>query len=208
MDHTTSSRSLRSLPDLGTFAEIEVLVPIQRPNGDAELVSGFIETNQVNKGYLAYTPRQIIQQAFKLLNKPYGWGDMYGAQDCSRFLQEIFATVGIALPRDSKNQIQVGKLLTDWNDATTDADKLRLLQQKAMGGISLLGMRGHIMLYLGSIDSRAYAIHAVWAYRRPQAQQDEVVVLNRVTLSDLSLGAGSRRGSWLKRINAVRLLGL
>ncbi len=42
-----------------------------------------------------------------MLNQPYGWGDMYGEQDCSRFLQMVFATVGIMLPRDSKDQAQV-----------------------------------------------------------------------------------------------------
>ena len=61
----------------------------------------------VHPGFLPYTARNIYKQALVMLNQPYGWGDMYGEQDCSRFLQMVFATVGIMLPRDSKDQAQV-----------------------------------------------------------------------------------------------------
>lgn len=188
----------------GDYAE--VIVPQRRANGTAALVSGFVAAVDVREGYLPYTSRNILTQAFKVLHQPYGWGGMYGAQDCSRFLQEIFATVGIELPRDSKNQIQVGNMLAEWGSGTPNADKLRILEDSAVGGITFLGMKGHIMLYLGSVDGRAYAIHSVWAYRQPGSGKDKVFVLNRVVVSDLSLGEGSRRGSLLERLNAIRIV--
>ena len=185
---------------------IEVLVPARQPDGTVALVPGFAAADQVHDGYLPYTPRQVFLQAFKMLNQPYGWGGMYGGQDCSKFLQEVFATVGIELPRDSKNQIQTGEALAAWPAGAPIDDKLRLLRESAVGGITLLGMKGHIMLYLGTVDGRAYAIHSLWAYRRSRGGRDDTFVVNRVVVSDLSLGEGSKRGSLLDRLNAVKIL--
>ncbi|MGE0268049.1 MAG: SH3 domain-containing protein [Candidatus Omnitrophota bacterium] len=185
----------------------EVLVPDMDSDGKTVLVPGYIMTQQVNKGYLLYTPRMMMIQAFKMLNQPYGWGGMYGEQDCSRFLQEIFATVGIRLPRNSSAQIQIGERLNDWPDQAADSEKLSLLKESGIGGVTVLGMKGHIMLYLGMVDDQAYAIHAAWAYRQPGESGDDIFVLNKVTVSSLNLGEGSKRGSLLKRLNAVRLIG-
>ncbi|MBI5149210.1 MAG: SH3 domain-containing protein [Candidatus Omnitrophica bacterium] len=185
----------------GDFAEITL--PQRHSDGSVELVPGFVTAEQVHEGYLPYTPRQILSQAFKMFGQPYGWGGMYGAQDCSRFLQEVFATVGIELPRDSKNQIQVGTRLIEWETGTPGENKTLVLTDFAIGGITILGMKGHILLYLGSIDGRVYAIHSVWAYREPG---DRTYVLNRVVVSDLSLGEGSKRGSLLERLNTARLV--
>lgn len=187
----------------GDYAEVTLA---QRQfDGSLELVPGFIAAEQMHEGYLPYTPRQILLQAFKMFHQSYGWGGMYGGQDCSRFLQEVFATVGIELPRDSKNQIQAGTRLIEWEAGAPGEDKTLVLTDFAVGGITILGMKGHILLYLGVIDGRVYAIHSVWAYRKPGPGKDKTYVLNRVVVSDLSLGEGSKRGSLLDRLNAVRL---
>lgn len=186
---------------------VVVLVPREKEDGQIELKEAFILKEQIYQGFLPYTPRHILTQAFKMLNEPYGWGGMYGAQDCSRFLQQVFSTVGIDLPRDSKNQIQVGELIASWNADALDFQKLDVLQNKASGGVTVLGMRGHIMLYLGYVDNRSYAIHSVWAYREPGLKEDNVFVLNKVVVSDLTLGEKSKRGSLLNRLNAVRSIG-
>ena len=67
-------------------------------------------------------------------------------------------------------------------------------------------MKGHIMLYLGTFEGRAYAIHAAWAYRAPGPSGDKIFVLNRVVVSNLTLGEGSKRGSLLNRLNAVKVV--
>ena len=60
------------------------------------------------------------------------------------------------------------------------------------------------MLYLGMLENRPYAIHAVWAYREPLGEEDQVHVINRVVVSDLDLGDGSKKGSLFKRLTGVR----
>ena len=184
----------------------EILLPRRNSDGTVALSSAFVNAADVQQGYLAYTPRNVLTQAFKMLHQPYGWGGMYGAQDCSRFLQEVFATVGIELPRNSSAQIQTGEALARWTAGTPDEEELRVFNSKDVGGMALLGMKGHIMLYLGVLEGRAYAIHSAWAYRAPGPSGDKIHVLNRVVVSDLSLGEGSKRGSLLNRLDAARVV--
>jgi len=180
-----------------------IMIPRRTEKGTMESVTAYVDSAQVASGFLPYTARTIFEQAFKLLNEPYGWGDAHGEQDCSRFLQEVFATVGIILPRDSKNQAKVGQLLADFGDQKAPNKKIANLK-KISGGAVILTMKGHIMLYLGMIEGKPYAIHSVWAYRQPQKKEGDLIrVLNRVTLSDLFLGEGSKKGSLIQRMNGI-----
>ncbi len=156
----------------------------------------FIDRADIHIGFLAYTPRTIIEQAFKMLNAPYGWGGANGQQDCSAFLKQIFATVGIALPRNSSEQGKVGELLGTKGQAE--------IFKKALPGITLAQLKGHIVLYLGMVADEPYAIHEAFAYREPGTDKDQTRVVNRVIVSDLSLGKGSKKGSLLERIVAIR----
>ncbi len=191
---------------------VEVKIPTRNPDGTLVEVSGYMKKEAINVGFLPYTPRNIIDQAFKMLNSPYGWGDMYGEQDCSRFIQEVFSTVGLVLPRNSSQQAQVGTLVADFSYQEKSDVKLAALQQKAIPGMTTLYMKGHIMLYLGSVEGRAYAIHASWGYRDKcpetesgqECRQDIIRVMNRVVVSDLSLGEGSAKKSLLERLLIVR----
>jgi hypothetical protein len=179
-----------------------ILLPTRAPNGKLELKTAYLKRNQASAGYLPYTPRIVLEQAFKMLNAPYGWGGMYGEQDCSRFLQEIFATVGVRLPRNSKEQALAGRKLADFAERELAANKIAAFKN-ASAGATILALKGHIMLYLGSVDGRPYAVHAVWGYREPAPDGERVRVINRVAVSDLDLGEGSQKGSLLERINAI-----
>jgi len=188
----------------GTVAEI--VIPLQDRGENASLGRGFVKKDSIHAGYLPYTARTIIEGAFALLNEPYGWGGMYGEQDCSRFIQQVFATVGIDLPRNSSKQAQVGRLIAEFDDTTQQDEKERIIVDGAAGGTSLLYMRGHIMIYLGSTAGKAFAIHDTWGYRQKTWRGDIVRVIARVAVTDLHLGTGSRRGDYLRRIISVRTI--
>ena len=53
-------------------------------------------------------------------------------------------------------------------------------------------MKGHIMLYLGMFDGKPYVIH-----------DTTVSAVDRVIISDLSLGQGTQKGSLLKRLTRI-----
>jgi hypothetical protein len=181
---------------------VKVLFPTRTRDGRMLLQQGYFQRDDVHVGCLPYTARDIISQAFKLLNAPYGWGGMYGEQDCSRFLQQVFATVGINLPRNSKTQIAVSPPMAIFSD-TAEAREKKGILRRALAGASLLYFKGHIMLYLGMVDDKPYSIHATWAYRENKGQGEVVRVMNKVVVSSLDLGHDSRRGSLLSRLDKI-----
>ena len=184
---------------------VEIIIPFRLPDGSLSQKTAYLHKEDVNFGYLSYTPRTIIEQGFRLINTPYGWGGMYGEQDCSEFLQEIFATAGILLPRNSSVQSKVGVLVGEFNKKSSGEEKLRLLSEKAVGGITVLYLKGHIMLFLGIVNGKPYAIHAIWAYRQHSGiHEDYIRVINRVAVTDLSLSKGSPKGSLMERLLTVR----
>ena len=164
---------------------VAVTIPLRKDDGSARLKTGYLRRQDIHEGFLPYTARNTIEQAFELLNAPYGWGGMYGEQDCSAFLQEIFSTVGIHLPRNSQAQAKVGKILGQFDQNFLAQKKIEILSSQALGGATILPLKGHIMLFLGTVDDRAYAIHATWGYWEKQFFKDRVRVVNRVIVSDL-----------------------
>jgi hypothetical protein len=185
----------------------EVSYPLRDPDGSVNFVSAYISREDAVRGYLPYKPGIVIAQAFKLLDAPYGWGDMHGDQDCSRFTQMVFAAFGIILPRNSSEQALAGLSLGEFEAHAAEAGKMKVIE-KAMGGATLLRLKGHIMLYLGEVDGRLYAIHAISSYRLKKDGKELAVPLKRVVVSDLSLGEDTTKGSLLERVIAVRSLSL
>jgi hypothetical protein len=182
-----------------------VMIPIRDSQGYLAKQDGYILKNHASDGYLPYTARNILQQAFEMLNAPYGWGGMYGEQDCSRYIQQIFATVGIHLPRNSADQAMVGKRVAKFESDTPESDKLSVLGEVS-GGITTLYMKGHIMLYLGKVGFLPYAIHQTWAFRMRNGDQDAAYKVNRVAVTDMDLGRGTRNGSLLDRLQSIQVI--
>ena len=183
----------------------QVLIPVSDSQGYLVRQQGYISKNQASEGYLPYTARNILQQAFEMINAPYGWGGMYGEQDCSRYIQQVFATVGVNFPRNSTDQAMVGKRIAEFDPDTPEGIKIRSLDE-AIGGITVLYMKGHIMLFLGKLGYIPYAIHETWAYRVRNGDKDLTYKINRVAVTDLDLGKGSQNGSLLERLKSIRLV--
>lgn len=180
-------------------------VKVSFPTADAEsnLVesAAYIPREQVNIGYLPYTSRTTLRQAFKLLNAPYGWGGMFGEQDCSRFIYQVFSTVGIKLPRNSTWQARAALALIEFNKEITEEERAEQLAKEAIPGVTLLRMPGHIMLYIGSDNGTPYVIHSTWSYMEKRGLKDNKRVINRTAVSDLKLGEGSKKGSHLSKLS-------
>ncbi len=150
------------LPSLLELDELTmVIVPTANSNGDLVLSNATLKSSHVHRGYLEYTPANIISQAFKFLHAPYGWGGMYGEQDCSKFLQEIYATVGIRLPRNSASQSNVSDAKLELMGLSKQS-KQTFLRTTAKLGATILHLKGHIVLYLGEYKGEPYIIHTVW----------------------------------------------
>ena len=185
---------------------VRITIPVRRIDGNVSFESAYMRASEVHEGYLPYTPRMIIQQVFTMINEPYGWGGMYGEQDCSRFIKEIFNTIGLYLPRNSSKQALVGVAIGEYPEGTPDTVKREALAHDALAGITIMRLRGHIMLFLGFVNDKPYAIHETWGYREKRWYGDRIRVINRVAVTDLLLGQGSKKGSYLRRMYAIRML--
>lgn len=161
------------------------------------------------------TRRAVLEEAFRLLDTPYGWGGQDGGRDCSRFLLDVFATFGLPLPRHSARQAASGTFSIDVADVPR-ADKALLIDAAMRKGVVLLHFPGHIMLYLGrDADGTPMVLHSFSEYVTPCPGTDDgegrpletLRRVDRVTVSDLSLGAGSSRSDFLSRITTVVVLG-
>ena len=150
------------LPSLLTIdKQTMVMVPVANEKGDLLFSNATVKSASVHKGYLKYNSENILTQAFKFLHAPYGWGGMYGEQDCSKFLQEVYATVGVKLPRNSASQSNAGDAKIELSGIEAE-QKHTILQNAAQGGMSILHLKGHIVLYLGEYKGEPYIIHTVW----------------------------------------------
>ncbi len=163
----------------------------------------------------ALTRRAFLEEAFALFGAPYGWGGEGGGRDCSRFLVDVFASFGLTLPRHSGLQARAGTYAVDVAELPP-TEKLLVADAALRDGIVLMQMPGHILAYLGEDEGGTpMAIHAFSEFpvvcegsTGPDGAPLETIHrVDRVTLSDLGLGAGSARGSLLERVTTVTVFG-
>ncbi len=155
------------------------------------------------------TRRALLEKAFSLLDQPYGWGGQNGGRDCSRFVMDVFESFGLELPRHSGLQAKAGSMAIDLSTVQASEERLSLIDGAHRRGAVLLHFPGHIMLYLGrSQEGTPMAIHAFAEYLEACPGGGESLrVVDRIQVSDLSLGRGTSRRSFLERITGVTILG-
>lgn len=188
---------LASAPAAG--APYEVSMPARKADGSVSVEKRFVSRkSDVSEGYLPYTRRNIIRQAFKLLGARYGWGGMYDGRDCSGFIQDVFLSLGIDMPRDSKHQGYIGTQISHFEPFEGEGEKKYFLS-RAEPAVTILRMPKHMMLYLGQENGQFYVIHSTWA-ERISMTSDEKNRINQVVVSDLNLNGRSRIGSLFDRI--------
>lgn len=140
-------------------------------------------------GFLPYTRKNIVEQAFRYAGEPYGWGGLHGSVDCSSFIANIYRSVGVFLPRNADEQEGCNAKRTALNKLE-ESKIYRLLQQKALPGDALY-MDGHVMLYIGEAEGIPYAIHALGSYTEDIAGNPVKQRVMQVVVSDLSLHRGN-----------------
>ena len=108
-------------------------------------------------GPLPLTRRHLIGQAFKFLGERYGWGHDYNARDCSGFVSEVYASMGLVLPRNTGDQAGSPVLAVH---RLGDAAR----RDVAMGALEvgdLVYVPGHVMMVIGHADGEPFVIHDI-----------------------------------------------
>jgi cell wall-associated NlpC family hydrolase len=166
----------------------QVLVPFRTSDGSlAEKEVALAFSDDFNEGYLSYTRRNILAQAFKYYGAPYGWGGLFESEDCSGFIADVYKTVGIRLPRDADEQEESYGTHFYLSGLSSDERK-SLICEKLLAG-DVLAMNGHIVMYIGNIGGEPYIVHALGGYYEGGAR----IGVMRVVVSDLNLTLSSGR---------------
>ncbi|MFC1694097.1 SH3 domain-containing protein [Candidatus Latescibacterota bacterium] len=101
------------LPLVSKSNPFEIKVPVRRMNGQFTSETAWLKkNNDVHVGFLPYTRRNIVETAFKLLDKPYDWSGAWFGRQHETTYRDIFACFGFNLPNH-------GSLFTFFNDNNT-----------------------------------------------------------------------------------------
>ncbi|MDD5022238.1 MAG: SH3 domain-containing protein [Endomicrobiaceae bacterium] len=186
---------------------VSVKIPTADNQGNLVFKKAYIPRENINIGFLQYTQRNILTQAFKHLNSLYGWGGTNGEQDCSSFIGQIFNCFGIVMPETSFQKIKCGTLLTEFTSNQLPSQKEEFIINNATAGLSFIYLPGHITLYVGNEKNKPYAIHAIWGVSAyDQNNQKTIKYINKVIVSDLNIGNDVIGNSLLDRIIKINLL--
>lgn len=187
------------------YSSYAVQLPVSNENGELDFRTALIARSQdVHLGYLPYTRRNIIRQAFKFLGERYGWGHSYNARDCTGLVSEVYKTVGIFLPRNSAQQSNspIGENIR-FSPNDPAKEKLQVLASADVG--DLLYSTGHVMLYLGTVDDQPYVIHDLsgsgWTDEDGNYQEG---VFNGVSVTPLSPMHMSQEFTYLDMMYTIK----
>jgi hypothetical protein len=156
------------------------------------------------------TPANLATLGNELLHKPYGWGGLYGNRDCSATLKDLFAPFGIWLPRDSKDQAAQGTFVS--LKSLSPKEKEKMILRDGIPFLTLIWMKGHIMLYIGSYQGKAVVFHNIWGVRTqdPQGREGRKII-GQTVISTLDPGidlpeADRSHGDLLNRVEGMTFL--
>lgn len=141
------------------YASYVVELPVRGEDGRLQIVPALLpRTADVSPGYLPLTRANVLRQGFKFLGERYGWGHDYDARDCSGFVSEVYRSMGVTLPRNTRDQGVSPALnriaLSEGDDAVA---RRKLVDALQVG--DLVYIPGHVMMVIGHDRGMPYVIH-------------------------------------------------
>ena len=167
---------------------LRVLAPIRGADGMARSAEITLRGGDAAPKPLPLTAGNVARVGNAMMGQRYGWGGMFGERDCSALTRELFTPFGIWLPRNSAAQARSG--VVQPLDGLSAEEKEALILANGIPFLSLVGMRGHITLYVGNYKGRAAIFHNVWGVRIIENGDDNArFILGRAVVTSITPGA-------------------
>ncbi|MCB5304035.1 SH3 domain-containing protein [Yersinia bercovieri] len=125
-----------------------VLIPVVNDQQQAVVAVAKVHPGKIHSLPFTATYRNFSSLIKRRLGKPYGWGGLYGHNDCSSELKNLMLPFGFWLPTHSSQQPSQGKII-ELSDQKPE-DRLKFLASRGRPFMTLIHIKGHIMLYVGN----------------------------------------------------------
>ncbi|MEM1257370.1 MAG: SH3 domain-containing protein [Bacteroidota bacterium] len=130
---------------------------------NAKILKAEVPKNKIALNDFAFEPTNLEHLVSNLIGRPYGWGGNLENRDCSSMIRDMMATYKIWLPRDSKDQIEIGQ---QYELTGSSEEKMKIIKDKGIPFRTILRKKGHNMLYVGdSADGEPLIFHAIWGLK-------------------------------------------
>ncbi|MBN2201993.1 SH3 domain-containing protein [bacterium] len=189
---------------------LHVLVPVTDGDGIASAGEALLSAETAAERPVPLTAGRLAAAVNAMMGQAYGWGGLYGNRDCSAALQDLFAPFGILLPRHSSAQAAAGDSVMDLSRMTPER-KERVVLRHGIPFLTLIHLKGHIMLYVGPSGGRACVFHNLWAVRTVDARGAEGRhIVGRSVITTLTPGQRVRNADpaadLLKRVDRMTFI--
>ncbi|MGM0519043.1 MAG: SH3 domain-containing protein [Campylobacterota bacterium] len=178
---------------------------IANKNSNQEAVVSYIDIKKSNISSfpLKFSKTTTIDIAKQLFNEPYGWGGLLNKRDCSSFTKDYFAVFGKYLSRNSRAQTTNGTYIDISN--LTNKEKKAFILKNAKPFQTLVYLKGHIMIYIGSKQNEPLVIHNVWGLKLHSFFKEEFRhIIGKAAITNLNPGKSlkgfNKQNSILSRV--------
>ena len=166
---------------------LRVIVPIREKDGRAGTAEIMLSAADAMPMPAPLTAGMVARVGNAMMGQRYGWGGMLGLRDCSAMLRDLFAPFGLWLPRNSAAQARRGAVIR--LDGMTASEKAATILRDGKPFLSLVGLPGHITLYVGAWKNRPALFHNAWGLRIVRdGNDDERFVIGRAVVTSITPG--------------------
>ncbi|NAS13031.1 C40 family peptidase [Poritiphilus flavus] len=152
-------------------------------NQKARILKAAVAKNKVAFDNLEFNGGKLRQLISNLIGRPYGWGGNLENRDCSSLIRDLFGTYRVWLPRDSRDQLKIGRKY-DFPD--TAEEKIKLIKEKGVPFLTILRKKGHNMLYVGDApNGEPLILHAIWGLKTSYSDEQLATFLKRYPIEGI-----------------------
>jgi cell wall-associated NlpC family hydrolase len=157
-----------------------------RDNTGKGYISRIDRNENIVKFPIEFNSKNLNNIINQLINKPYGWGGLYGNRDCSLLTKDLLTPFGFPLRRNSYGQTKNGEYIS--LEDKSDLEKKEIIKQQAIPFLTLVYLQGHIALYLGTVDNEPIIFHSTWGIKTLEDGNEGRHIVGKSVITSLELG--------------------
>ena len=176
------------LPTVGEDKKTwQVLLPISGSGNKAEIKQISLPKNVAQLKPIVLTPKNAATIGNVMMGQRYGWGGTLGLRDCSALTRDMLAPFGIWIGRNSSVQAKTGLVIN--LDGLLGSEKEKIVLNQGIPFLSLVGLKGHITMYVGPYKGRPAIFHNIWGLRTVDGSNtNSRFVIGRAVVTSLTPG--------------------